>query len=199
MKNCKDCKIDKDPVLFYGLQNECKECTKKRVKKNSSKVGSGYDFSEKGVLRVIYKTQKRHNKIRGHGEMPYTKEQLKLWMYENNFLSLFDSWVKSGWSTEVKPSVDRIDDFKGYSLDNIRLITWRGNREHQHSDIFNGVSTSGKRCKALYQYDGVMNLIASYVSYSQAARSIGYSLEYQIKKEVKCRGGYYWSYINNTF
>ena len=194
MKICKECKEEKGLSLFYGLQGECKECTKERVKKNSEKVGRKYDFSEIGVVRVIYKTQKRNNKLRGHGDIPYTKKELSLWLYDNNFKSIYDSWVRSGWLKSKKPSVDRIDDLNGYSFLNIKLGTWASNMKHQHQDIINGIGTSGKRCKKIYKYDGVKNLIATYVSYSSAARDIGYSLEYQIKKNIKCRSGYYWSY-----
>jgi hypothetical protein len=194
MKTCKDCREEKDESYFYGIQGECKECTKSRVKKNSIEVGNKYDFSEIGVVRVIYKTQKRHNKIRGHGVMPYSKSELKSWLYDNRFKALFDAWVLSGWLKRLKPSVDRIDDFKGYSFSNIKLGTWSDNAEHQHQDIINGIGTGGERCKVIYKYDGVKNLIATYVSYSSAARDMGYSLEYQIKKKIKCRGGYYWAY-----
>lgn len=194
MKVCKECKSEKDNNCFYGVQGECKECTKLRVKKNSAKVGNKYDFSEIGVIRVIYKTQKRHNKLRGHGVMPYTKKDLSLWLYDNGFKCIYDSWVKSGWVTGEKPSVDRLDDFNGYSLQNIQLSTWNANRQHQHEDIMSASGTSGARCKTIYKYDGIKNLIATYVSYSSAARDTGYSLEYQIKKKTKCRGGYFWSY-----
>jgi hypothetical protein len=159
-------------------------------------VGNKYDFSEIGVIRVIYKTQKRHNKLRGHGDIAYTKKDLSCWLYANGFKGVYDSWVKSGWVTGEKPSVDRLDDFKGYSLSNIKLSTWNNNREHQHRDIINGIGTSGARCKVVYKYDGLKRLVATYVSYSQAARDMGYSLEYQIKKDKKCRGGYFWSYNN---
>tara|TARA_R110000822_G_scaffold23066_4_gene71606 strand:+ start:4911 stop:5504 length:594 start_codon:yes stop_codon:yes gene_type:complete len=195
MKVCKECNKEKELSLFYGVQGECKECTKKRVKDNSQRVGSKYDFSEIGVVRVIYKTQKRHNKSRGYGDMPYTKKELSTWLYSNHFKSLYDSWVRSGWIKSKKPSIDRINDFKGYSFSNIKLGTWASNIKHQHQDITNGTGTSGLRCKLIYKYDGVKNLIATYVSYSSAARDMGYSLEYQIKKQVKCRSGYYWSYV----
>ncbi len=194
MKVCKECGEEKETNCFYGVQGECKECTKLRVKKNSIKVGSKYDFSEKGVIRVIYKTQKRHNKLRGHGDMPYSKQELSSWLYSNHFASIYNSWVSSGWLKSKKPSVDRVDDFKGYSFSNIRLGTWASNAKHQQQDIINGTGTSGKKCKRVYKYDGIKNLIATYVSYSSAARDMGYSLEYQIKKQIKCRGGYYWSY-----
>lgn len=32
MKQCKECKVIKEKNNFYGLQGECKDCTKKRVK-----------------------------------------------------------------------------------------------------------------------------------------------------------------------
>ena len=180
--------------MFYGVQNECKECTKIRVKSNLRRVGDAYDSTEKGVIRVIYKTQKRSNKLRGHGEMPYTKEELSLWLCDNGFKSIYDGWVKSGKSKDLKPSVDRMNDNEGYSFKNIRLGTWLDNRKHQYDDIVNGVGTSGARCKTLYKFDSDLNIIEAYISYSKASRDMGYSMEYQIKKKVKCRNGFYWSY-----
>lgn len=194
MKKCKDCKIEKCESMFYGVQNECKECTKARVARNAKIVGDAYDSTEKGVVRVIYKTQKRHNKLRGHGEMPYSKQDLSSWLYDNGFKEIYDKWIDSGKRKELKPSVDRIDDFKGYSLENIKLGTWLENRKHQYDDILNGKGTSGKRCKRLYKFDSNFNLLKEYVSYNSAVRCMGYSLEYQIKKKTKCRNGFYWSY-----
>lgn len=37
MKKCKDCGVDKDISCFYGVQGECKDCTKKRVQFNYRK------------------------------------------------------------------------------------------------------------------------------------------------------------------
>ena len=37
-------------------------------------------------------------------------------------------------------------------------------------------------------------IVDSYHSYSSAARSAGYSIEYQIKHLKKCRAGFYWKY-----
>ena len=196
MKACKECKEEKDLSLFYPTQGECKECTKKRVKENSKRVGTGYDFSEKGVIRVIYKTQKRHNILRGHGEMTYTKAELKAWLYENGFKAVYDEWASYGHKKENKPSIDRIDDFKGYSFDNIRLVTWAHNHEHQVSDILLGAGTSGIRCKKLGKYKPCGDLISVYVSYSSAVRDVGYSLFRQVKKGISCRNGFNWKYIN---
>lgn len=180
--------------MFYGVQGECKDCTKARVALNQKRVGDAYNSTEKGVIRVLYQTQKRHNKLRGHGSMPYSKPELSEWMYKNGFELLYKRWIESGKKKDLKPSIDRIDDFEGYSLDNIRLGTWFENRTHQYTDIVNGIGTSGSRCKKVYKYNSSNKLVEIYISYSQAVRSMGYSLEYQIKNKVKCRNGFYWSY-----
>tara|TARA_R110002012_G_C11435684_1_gene589955 strand:- start:51 stop:638 length:588 start_codon:yes stop_codon:yes gene_type:complete len=194
MKICKDCGEKKDFSAFYGVQNECKECTKKRVKKNSERVGNKYIFSERGVITTIYATQKGNNRNRGHGDMPYTKKELKEWLYNNGFKEYYDKWSSKGHNKDDKPSIDRVDDHKGYSLDNISLGTWKDNRKHQYNDIVKGVGTSGKRCKSVIKMDKDKNSIAIYVSYWSAARDIGYSIEYQLKKGIKCRNGFYWEY-----
>lgn len=51
----------------------------------------------------------------------YTKEQFKEWLYDNNFKELYDSWAKSGYKKELKPSADRKDDFLPYAINNITL------------------------------------------------------------------------------
>lgn len=197
MKKCFKCGIEKLLTEFYkhskckdGHLNKCKECTREDVKNN--KVD--YGLTEKGVIRVLYKTQKKNQRDRGFGEMPYSKAELAQWLYLNGFKSLFDEWSNSGNKKDLKPSVDRIDDFKGYSFDNIRLGTWLQNRKHQYSDIESGIGTGGKRCKPLIRENPATGETKRYVSYSSAARDMGYSLEHQIKKGVLCRNGFIWRY-----
>jgi hypothetical protein len=185
LKKCKDCGELKSIELFYKSQGECKECTKSRVRDNYNRVGNTYDRTEKGVIRVIYKTQKRNSKIRGHDGPSYSKQELSEWLYNNGFKNLYYIWVDSGYKKDLKPSVDRIDDFKPYTLDNITLGTWFDNRTKQYSDIKNGAGTSGKRCKAVGQYDKDMNLINIFHSQHEAERQTGISHKYI---SMCCRG-----------
>ena len=118
-KKCFKCKKNKSLSDFYkhsgmsdGHLNKCKICTKKDVKDNSA----DYDSTEKGVIRVIYKTQKSNSKRRNHPMPTYSKEELKEFLYENGFKNLYDMWVLSGYLKSQKPSIDRLDDFIHYLI-----------------------------------------------------------------------------------
>lgn len=199
MKKCFKCGIVKELNLFYnhkqmgdGHLNKCIECAKKDVK------GSNYDRTEKGVVRVIYKTQVRNSKVRKMELPNYTKQEFKEWLYKNNFKKLYDNWVSSGFDKNKKPSADRIDDFKPYSFENIRLVTWYENRAHQHQDVLNAVGKSGQRCKSVIQLDRYGNILAEYHSYSFAKRVVGYSFEKCLKNGTPSRkDGTFWKYKND--
>jgi len=155
-----------------GYLGKCKQCTKTDVKNNIV----DYTLTERGVIRVIYKSQRSHSKRRKMTPPEYSKKELKEWLYKNNFKQLFDNWVASGYKKNVKPSVDRINDYKPYSFINIQLGTWQDNHNHQMNDILNGIGKSGKKCKPIMQFFD-KKLIALYVSYSSAKRTIGYGFE----------------------
>ncbi|WP_201353857.1 hypothetical protein [Hydrogenimonas urashimensis] len=200
MKRCFKCNEIKPLSSFYrhkkmkdGHLNKCKECTKIDVRKNYGK----YDNTEKGVIRIIYKTQKSNSKQRKMPLPQYSKKEFTEWLYRNGFRELYDNWVKHGYKKDLKPSVDRIDDFKPYSFDNIRLVTWKENREHQINDIVNGKGTSGKICKPVLCLNGDRKLIKKYVSFRSAVRDIGYSMRRSLKTGCPDRvNGYYWKFAS---
>ena len=191
IKKCFKCRIDKPITEYYrhkqmldGYLGKCKECTKKDTKDNPktiSKNENSYDRTEKGVIRVIYKTQKSNSKARGMDLPSYTKEELKDWLYDNGYKEIYDNYVKSNFDKWMKPSVDRKDDYKSYSLDNIQLGTWKDNQLHQNNDILNGLNKSGAICKPVLQFDINGNLLAEYVSFSSAYRINGFSMERSLK------------------
>lgn len=198
MKECKGCKEEKPFSEFYDLNKnsdgktgKCKECIKSQVRSNKS----NYDNTEKGVIRVIYKAQVCSSKKRGHSPPEYTKNELALWLYGSGFKSLYDDWVESGYAKDKKPSVDRIDEFKGYSIGNIKLTTWYENRKRQYSDKKKGIGSSSHQCKRVGKINEKGDLICEYVSYSSASRDSGYSIEYAIKNKTKCKKGYFWEYL----
>ena len=79
-------------------------------------------------LAVIYANQKSREITRFHGEPQYTLEELRA-RFENDyeFITLFNQWVESGYAKQLAPSLDRVDNSKGYTLDNLEVVTWEEN------------------------------------------------------------------------
>lgn len=178
-KNCKD-----------GLLSICKDC--------SRLINKIYVKTEEGVISTIYNTQLTSSKHRRHIPPNYSKEELREWLYINGFRALFDDWADSGYKKRMKPSCDRLDDNKGYSLDRLRLVTWGENKDKQSRDILLARSTSGKICKAVEQFTKEGISVAKFISLKDANRKTG--IDFRMISRV-CRGqrlytgGYIWKFI----
>lgn len=196
VRTCKYCGETKDSHEFYeSNKSKCKECCKKASREADQ---FAHDSSEKGVIRVLYKTQKSNSKKRGHEPPTYTKQEFKEWLYANGFKEKYDAWVNSGYDKWMKPSCDRIDDYKGYSLDNICLTTWKENRAKQAEDILLHRSTSGERCKTTQRVDAEGNVLKEWVSLNAARRETGISsLDYYIHTGGLSPDGYYYRYASD--
>lgn len=201
MRECTRCKNEKLPEDFYSnsYSLKCKQCIRECVKLNSELVGNKYDFSEKGVIRVLYKTMKRHQKIRGFSDIPFTKDEFKYWLYNNtSYKDLWDTWKDNGNPTQLKPSVDRLNDYKGYSFDNMRMVVYKENREHQVNDRLKGMSKSGEVCHRIIKLTKGGVEVKRYVSYQEVRREEGYCVHYAIKKGQPCKRGFMWKDLGNN-
>ncbi len=151
-----------------GFASQCKYC---QATKELARVRT-----KKGLVKAIYKGQKASSKKRGHIPPTYTLYGLRQWFKSNAAANaLYDAWVLSGYAKNLRPSVDRFDDSKGYNIDNIQLMTWGENKAKGSADVKSGRM---KKCnnKAVIQMDLNGNLIAEYHSISEAGRVIGLAL-----------------------
>jgi len=194
MKTCRVCREIKESSEFRKKRNICKECEKQ--------YHIEYRKTKDGLINSIYDNQKRTSKKRGHQHPTYTKEELKKWLFKQDlFHELYDLWVLSSYNKYQKPSIDRLDNSKGYSFYNIRLVTWRDNDNQAHEDIKtkklknSGLLNGGH--KAVLQFDLKGNFIAEYMSVREAERQTKTNAPHisaVCKGKRKTAGGYIWKY-----
>ena len=130
-KQCTTCgtikplnQFNRDKSRKGGLRHRCKAC--------GAQGSNKYRKSFKGLTTDIYAAENRHSRARGHKPPQYTKAQLIDWLQSQpHFTELYNNWVDSDYYTDLKPSVDRLDNTQTYTLDNIQLVTWAYNRAKQ--------------------------------------------------------------------
>lgn len=175
-----------------GSLNICNKC------ENTAKTNR--NRSKNGVVGVTYRNQIKHSVHRKHPLPAYTKEELKEWLFSQPlFHELYDKWVESGYDRWTKPSVDRIDDYVGYTLSNIQLMTSKENLDKSYKDKINGVNN--KQSKAVLQYDLDGNFIKEHYSLNQAYRDTGINdifISYVCRGMLKTAGNYVWKYSKDV-
>lgn len=164
MKVCSICltnlplvKFDQQTTGKLGRRADCKECRKRFVQ------------SERGLIKSIYGNQLLRSRRRGYKAPTYTEDQLVTWITQQpNFKSLYSAWVTSNYESELKPSVDRLNDYKSYCLTNIRLVTWKENNDKHHSDKLQGINNKNSLAVDMLDMQGIF--IKRFYSVSEAAR-----------------------------
>jgi len=196
-KICEKCKastkLENFPKIkrcISGFSNRCKKC----IAKNNRDYRRKKD--KLAILRYnqISGCFKRRN-LEPHN---FTRKEFIEWFNNNPKLdSLYRNWVDGGFIKDSSISIDRLDDYKPYSLNNIRLVTWKENNEKGKKDRRNGINN--KHSKALIQLGENGDFIEKYPSISFASRKTGISKGNIVStcKNVRLSaGGFKWKYDN---
>jgi hypothetical protein len=144
-KKCTLCEVETDnfgpnKMTLDKLESQCRDCKNNYYEK--------YCKSKKGLVAKIYSTQRACSRHRGHQLPNYTLDELREWCYsQDNFNQLFEDWENDNYSRFSVPSCDRIDNDKGYSLDNIQLVAWRENLDNCFRDMKVGKIVHWKKRK----------------------------------------------------
>jgi hypothetical protein len=118
----------------------------------------------RGLLGRLYHSQCQTSAFRGHAPPAYTREELVArYINDPEYMRLYQAWVEGGKQKLMKPSLDRLDESRGYSFDNIRLVTWGENLRRQ--------TMAARRLLVVFSGD---NLQGIYDSYREACEAMGY-------------------------
>ena len=136
IKNCIKCGIDKKADCFHkssrhldGYLNKCKDCRFIETHSMTSRA------------RRMYADQKKSSKVRGHAPPMYSSDEFLQWcLSKDSYRKLHKEWANSGYKKNLSPSADRINDYEGYSFDNIQLMTWGENNAKHYKDRVDGVN-----------------------------------------------------------
>ena len=160
---CKDCKEDKALIMFETNRLVCRTC--RGIKKLI------VSRTKEGLANKIwagqYQRSKRFDYELGYSARQLTKYLLGLTLYH----TLYAAWEQANYDKWLIPSIDRIDNYKGYTFDNINLMTWRQNKDKFHSDRKNGISPKAVQPVAQVTKEG--NILSVYHSSREAERKTG--------------------------
>jgi len=178
----------KDETYSDNIRNDCKVCYSKMQKRHSK--------TKDGLISRIYLNQIHNSKRRGDNPPTYSKKELKEWIFsQQKFHELYDNWKNSKYEIMLRPSCDRLNDYKGYSLDRLQLMTWEENMKKSHSDKINGINN--KQNRAVIATNIKTGEETEYYSSMNAKRCLSVDSSSVVKccrGKVKTVGGFYWRY-----
>lgn len=169
MKTCIDCNTCK-PFTDFVPKASCKDGYEPRCRKCRS---IKYNKSTPELLcKKIYNTQLINSTGRGHAAPVYTLAELTQWMVSQpQFAELYAAWEAAGYPKNKAPSVDRLDDNSGYTLDNIQLLTWEANLLKGAAAKQANTLIVNHRAVVAYHLNG--ELYKRYASMAEALREFG--------------------------
>jgi hypothetical protein len=157
VSNCKVCNKCKQllPVLSFsinksandGLQSKCRECdkqyqTKRRLENKEYLLEYGRTYTANKRKDFNYRLQmlvnaSKQRAVKYNREHTITLEDIKSKYPIDGKCPIFgiDLQFNSTGFRDNSPSIDRIDSLKGYTLDNIQIISWKANSIKRNASL----------------------------------------------------------------
>lgn len=151
-------------------------------------------------LTKTYGRIKRDMKTKFGLELDFSKQELGDWADARGLACLLKNYMMSGYQKDLNPSVDRIDDFRGYVFDNMQLVTWAENNARGRASEKNKNQCRHMAIrvwsKPVVQVDEKGFHIATFSSVHAIERMLGLdsSLIARACRKGVLGKGYYWHY-----
>jgi hypothetical protein len=174
-----------------GFASLCKPCVSQKNKE--------YWRTPKGRLAQMFAAQTQVSRQRGHPAPQYTKEELSTWAHQQGYDALMVAWIASGFDKDLIPSIDRRNPNFGYSLNNIRLVTWVENNEKAYQDRKTCAHIT-KQNRKVRQLTLDRQLVQVFDSIAAAARATGVqrtniNAMCAGRPQYKSVGGFLWEHV----
>ena len=151
-------------------------------------------------ITQTYSSIRYKSKRRGDHYPEITKAELTVWLYKSGLREKWIIYIESGYDKDLKPSINRINDYGIYEFSNMELITWRenlikgvnGKKHHKNS-------TNKNLRKKVYIWNKQNDLIAIFNSHKEASIYLDChitSISRAVTKKRKTLKGYI---LTNTY
>lgn len=149
-----------------------------------------------GLVTNLYAKIRERSKRNGRQNDEFTLEEFKTFISRTDIRRLYERWAKCGYKTDRRPSVDRIDPLRGYTFDNMQVITAKENRIKGDKEkmVLWG--------KAIHQLSMQGIVVAKYPNIHTAMEITGINrnnISSVLHGKRKSAGGFNWEIIGNIY
>ena len=172
---------NKEKIKKYREENKEKLLKKAKIyrKKNKEKISQRtkkYHKTPNGWASQSWNALNCSTKKRKHMPPNFTFKEFKDWIFVINgkkFKRLYNAWKKSNYDIYLRPSINRLDDYKPYTFKNMELVTWKINlkKSHKCEKCLKARIKVGKdKGRPIYQYSLDGKFIKEFPSSCEASK-----------------------------